>query len=94
MQRAVDRLVQLLLPGVTKSLDGVCRRSRPDTESVRRVVECCVLEVIKLGNLRGEVLYELVERLRRGETQGTFLINVLDAVGACIFAELEKMGSC
>jgi hypothetical protein len=91
MKSAVDRLVQLLLPGVAKSLDGVCRRGKLDAESVRRVVERCVLEVMELGRLSSAELRHIVELLRRDEVQEPFLINVMDAIGACIFAELRKI---
>jgi len=92
MHGAVDSLVHLLLPGVAKSLEGVCRHGKPSTEELRRVVERCVAEVRKLSRLSSAELSRIVELLRRGGAQEPFLINFLDAVGACILAELHKCG--
>ena len=90
MKSAVDRLVELLLPSVARSLDGVCKH-RIDAEELRKVVERCVAEVAELGSAE---LKHLEKLLRRGEAQEPLLVSAMDAVGVCILAELHRTGKC
>jgi hypothetical protein len=89
MKSAVDRLVELLLPSVARSLDGVCRH-RIGAEELRKVVERCVAEVAELGSTE---LKRLERLLRRGEEE-PLLVSAMDAVGVCILAELHRTGKC